>query len=199
MDWSRERIASLVTEDVRQLRDNAFSRGRQAVVALCDEVLQERPKPRAGKRATRGHGGEKRTLVSRSKAFELRGVKLENPRFSWGGTRTVDGAYVLTVWADNIQTEGDTCRYLLWAPNTDGTRPWYDTPGGRERRTHCKAALQRDDTEALLIYGEQGRPDQPINEASKVVGADAGRVIRFKVKQEGDEYWAEWPSASAQP
>ena len=190
MDWNRERIASLVTEDVRQLRDNAFSRGRQSVVAERDDVLKERPKPRMGKRATRGRDGDKRTLVSRSKAFELRGVKLENPRWSWGGTRTADGALVLTVWADNIDTDGTESRYLLWGPNVEGSRPWSDTPGGKERRAHCKAALSRDDTEGLLIYGEQSTA--AVNEASKVVGADAGRVIKFKVVQEGEEYWAQW-------
>ena len=197
MDWNKERVEALATADVRQLRENAMLRERRSVVALCDEVLTGRPRQRTGKRSTRVHGGDRRTLVTRSKAFELRGVKLDNPRTSWGGVRTIDGALVLTVWADNIQTEGEVCRYLLWAPNTDGSRPWYDTPGGKERRTHCKLALTRDDTEALFIYGEQGRPEMAVNEASKVVGADAGRVVRFTVKQVGDEYWAEWPAQPA--
>ena len=47
--WTREKIESLSTAEVRQLRDNAQRLHEPEIAALCDEVLGGRP--RGGARA----------------------------------------------------------------------------------------------------------------------------------------------------
>ena len=42
--WTKERIVSLTTAEVRQLRDNAERLSETDIVALCDEILKARPK-----------------------------------------------------------------------------------------------------------------------------------------------------------
>jgi hypothetical protein len=42
--WTRDRIESLSTVEVRQLRDNAARLSEAEIVGLCDEVLKARPK-----------------------------------------------------------------------------------------------------------------------------------------------------------
>jgi hypothetical protein len=192
MTWTKERIATLKTAEVRQLRANAERLREQEVVSLCDEVLGSLPKKSASRKAKRQHELDGRPLVSRSKAFEMRGVKLRNSRWSWGGIRKSDGAVVFTLWADNIKTDGDVRRYMLWGPHRGGDRRWSDSPGGKERLEHCKVALARGEGEGMLIYGERTGGDLPLDVASKVSGADPHKVLRFKVQQEGDEYWAVW-------
>ena len=49
--WPREKIASLSTVEVRQLRDNALRLGEPEIAALCDEVLEARPRRRVGAKA----------------------------------------------------------------------------------------------------------------------------------------------------
>jgi hypothetical protein len=49
--WTRERIDSLSTAEVRQLRDNAARLHEAEVAALCEQVLLGRP--RAGARKAR--------------------------------------------------------------------------------------------------------------------------------------------------
>jgi len=198
MAWTKSRIEALETPGIRQLRINAESRGNLDIVALCDEVLATRPKPAQGKGSKRQRNLNGRPLVSRSKAFEMRGVKLRNPRWSWGGVRAIDGAVVFTVWANSIEAHGGERRYLLWGPNRGGIRPWSDSPGGRERLSHCELALARDEAEGVLIYGEQRGSDLPGNEASKVTGADPTSVLRFRVLRDGDEYWAVWPHTAGE-
>jgi hypothetical protein len=44
--WTEEKIASLSTVEVRQLRDNALRLGEPEIAALCDEVLSARPRRR---------------------------------------------------------------------------------------------------------------------------------------------------------
>lgn len=190
--WTRERIAALKPNEVRQLRANAERLREHDVVALCDEVLGSRSKEVGPRTAKRQRELDGRPLVSRSKAFEMRGVKLRNPRWSWGGIRASDGDVVFTIWANEIRTDGDTRRYMLWGANRGGDRPWSDTAGGRERLEHCQIALARGEGEGVLIYGEQRGRDLPLQEASKVSGADPHTVLRFKVQREGDEYWAVW-------
>jgi hypothetical protein len=196
MAWTKDRIAALKTAEIRQLRANAAKLREHRVVSLCDEVLGNRPPKRPPRKAERQHELDGRPLVSRSKAFEMRGVKLHNPRWSWGGVRASDGTVVFTVWAGSIKTEGETRRYMLWGPNRGGARPWSDTPGGKERLQQCQLALTRGEAEGVLIYGEQRGSDLPLQKASKVTGADPNRVLRFQVRQEGDEYWAVWGSPS---
>lgn len=62
----------------------------------------------------------------------MQGVKLHNPYWSWGGVRA-DGSVVLTIWANEIERNGKNCRCLLWGPNHDGSCPWSDKLGGKER------------------------------------------------------------------
>src|SRR6185295_13588001 len=111
MAWTKERIAALKSADVRQLRTNAERLRQHEVVALCDDVLRGRPGTTRDHKVKRQRELDGHPLVSRSKAFAMRGVKLRNPRWSWGGVRESDGAVVLTIWNGDIQRDGDTCRY----------------------------------------------------------------------------------------
>jgi hypothetical protein len=197
MPWTKERIAELKSAEVRQLRTNAERLREHEVVALCDDVLSGRPKKSAPRKIKRQHELDARPLVSRSKAFEMRGVKLHNPRWSWGGIRPTDGTVVFTVWANEIQKDDNSCRYLLWAPNRDGSSPWSDRPGGKERLKHCQLALAHGSGEGVLIYGATSGLDVPPEEASTVTGADPNTVLRFEVRLEGEEYWAVWRTSSS--
>jgi len=47
VDWTRDRIAALVTADVRQLRVNAERLNDPEIMQLCDAVLDERPRGRS--------------------------------------------------------------------------------------------------------------------------------------------------------
>lgn len=192
MTWTIDRIKSLKTAEIIQLRANAHQRGHQDIVALCDEALATRPKAASRGKTKRQNELDGRPLVSRSKAFEMRGVKLRNTRWSWGGIRDSDGTVVFTVWANDIEKTDGTYRYLLFGPDRGGNRPWADTPGGKERLEHCKLAISQGEGEGLLIYGERRGWDLPLEEASKVTGADPHKVLRFKVHRDGEEYWATW-------
>ena len=46
--WTRERIDSLSTPEVKQLRDNAQRLNESEIATLCDEVLGKRPRGKAG-------------------------------------------------------------------------------------------------------------------------------------------------------
>ena len=196
MDWTKDRIEPLTTAEVRQLRANAETLGKVDVLALCDEVLSQRPKRALGHRAGRTRSRDDRHLVSRSKALETRGVILRNPSWSWGGVRRSDGAVIMTIWADDIQSSDGTCSCLLWAPNVKGSRPWSDKPGGRERLEHCRLALALGTAEGLLVYGERLEGKLPEDKASTVHGADPTTVLRFRVVRRGEEFWATWGERS---
>jgi len=190
--WTKTKIEALKDSEVRQLRENARSRHHSDLVQLCDEVLAARPRRAIGGKAPRRRERDGRKLVSRAKSFEMRGVKLRNPRWSWGGVRPANGEVVFTVWAANVEKDGTQRRYLLYGPNRGGDRPWSDTAGGRERLEHCRLAAARGEAEGVLIYGEQRGRDVSVDEASRVSGADPDTVLRFTVVQEGEEYWALW-------
>jgi hypothetical protein len=189
--WTIERIARLAQRDVTQLRTNAEKLGEAEVVALCDEVLLlERPHVLAAQ-AVRRLKAKNPRLVTRRAAFETRGVTLR-VLSSWGGIRASDGTVVLSIWKDDIQSENGLCRYLLWAPNKNGSRPWSDKPGGRERLEHCRQACERGSAEALLVYGEPLAGHIPEDRASTVSGIDPAVVLRVEVVLRGREYWAVW-------
>ena len=192
MEWTKSTVEVLKTTEVGQLRANAEARGKTELVALCDEVLAGRPKTGVRSKAKRQHELDGRPLVSRGKAFDMRGVKLRNPRWSWGGMRATDGIIVLTIWAKDIETAGDKRSYMLYGPARGGDRLWSDTPGGKERLEHCRAALSGGEAEGILIYGERRGQDLPLEEASRVTGADPHTTLRFRVGKRGDEYWAVW-------
>jgi hypothetical protein len=191
-DWTKERIARLQRQEIEQLQINAGALGEGGVVALCAEVLQERPKGRGGSGGRAAHAPKGRRLVSRGKAFETRGVMLQDPRTSWSGVRKSDGAVVISLWADAIQSAGGACSYLLWAPNVRGSRPWSDGAAGRERLEHCKLALNGSRAEGVLVYGESLEGFLPEERARSVHGIDPEIVLQLTIERRGDEYWAMW-------
>lgn len=199
IDWTIERIGALSTLEARQLRGNADRLGVSDIVKLCDAVLASRPRGMANVRRKRKRNDRTgRRLVSRRKAFESRNVILGNARSSWGGVRKADGIVVLTLWADSVKRDGADSSYLLWAPNTDGARPWADKPGGLERLKHCKLAAERGEAEGLLVYGEPLEGYLPEDRAATIEGVDSERVLALKVEQRGQEFWAVWGKASTQ-
>src|SRR6266851_4448142 len=174
--WTRERVGNLSKQEIQQLRTNAGNLGEQDVVTLCDEALLALPKGGGKRNLALAKNGKARRLISRGKAFEARGVHLDDARGSWGGVRSSDGVVVMS----------------LWAPNVDGARPWSDTPSGQERLKHCQLALEGAGAEGLLVFGERLDDHLPEEKARSVHGVDPETVLRFKVEKQGDEYWAVW-------
>lgn len=199
-EWTLERISQLSAQDIKQLRENAERLNEAAVVALCSEALTgKRASSRSGRKA--GPGTKPRHLIARVRAFEARGVWLQDARTSWGGVRKSDGAVVMALWADAIESADGGCSYLLWAPNIKGSRPWSDEAAGVERLEHCKRALEQGRAEGLLVYGERLSDRIPEDRAYAVHGVDPQTVVVFEVEQRGSEYWARWgkKAASALP
>ena len=191
--WTRERVGNLSKQEIQQLRANAGDLGEQDVVALCDEALRSLPKGGGKRDAVSAKNAKgRRRLISRGKAFEARGVHLDDARGSWGGVRGSDGVVVMSLWADEVKSRDGACNYLLWAPNVDGARPWSDTPSGQERLKHCQLALEGAGAEGLLVFGERLDGHLPEEKARSVHGIDPETVLRFKVEKQGDEYWAVW-------
>jgi hypothetical protein len=198
-EWTRERIGQLPAPEIMQLRANAERLNEPVLAALCGDVLaQARSRARAELRGNAGPQAKARKLVARAKAFEARGVRLQDVRTSWGGVRGSDGAIVMALWAEAIESVDGTCRYLLWAANTAGTRPWSDTPGGRERLEHCKRAVELRGAEGLLVYGQRLEGRLPEDKASAIYGADPEAVLRFEVEARDQEYWAVWGGKAAE-
>jgi hypothetical protein len=195
--WTRERIEHLSAAEIKQLRANAERLNEADLAALCGEVLKDSPRRPHAARGKAGSRTKARKLVARIKAFEARGVWLRDPLTSWGGVRKSDGTVVLALWADSIQSADGTCSYLLWAPNSGGTRAWSDKPGGQERLEHCRQAMQAGRAEGLLVYGQGFVGVLPEEKAYAVHGADAETVVSFEVEKRGDEYWAVWGKRSS--
>ena len=191
-EWTRERIAQLSVQDIRQLRANAERLGEPGLAALCSEVLNAGKRAQTEARRDSGPGTMARKLIARTKAFEARGVWLQDMRTSWGGVRKSDGGIVMALWAEAIESADGACRYLLWATNASGARPWSDTPAGRERLEHCKRALELGRAEGLLVYGRRMDGKLPEERAAAIHGVDAETVLQFEVEQRGQEFWAVW-------
>lgn len=192
-DWTLQRLAQMSVKDIKALRENAERLNEPELAALCGEALKGKVGGRSAARSKgNGTGTKARHLIARVKAFEARGVYLVDQRTSWGGERKADGAIVLALWADAVELADGACRYLLWAPNVDGSRPWSDTPAGRERLTHCKRAMERGGAEGLLVYGTRSEGHIPEDKAEAIHGADADTLIAFQVQAEGEHYWAVW-------
>ena len=189
--WTKERLDALSTLELRQLFINAQQLKETEIAALCDEILSSRPRGHKTVRKEKPKGSVVRRLVSRTKAFEAKGVALKSRSWSRSGVRESDGAVVLCVWADDVQNGAGAASCLLWAPNVDGKRPWSDKPGGQERLEHCRLALTRGTAEGLLVYGTRLEGMLP-EEKAKVDGADARNALDLKVEMRGDEYWATW-------
>lgn len=197
-EWTAARIGELSVQEIKQLRDNAERLNEPSLVERCKEALQH-ARSRGHQMAHRKAGPrtKARRLIARIKAFEARGVYLQDARTSWGGVRQADGKVVMALWADAVQTAEGTCRYLLWAPNIDGARPWSDKPAGKERLEHCKRALEVGSAEGLLVYGQGLAAHLPEDKAHAIHGADAETVLVFEVERVGDEFWAKWGKKAA--
>ena len=191
-DWTRERLDALSRQELVNLQANAERLDEPELAALCATLLKERPRRGALSSAvvTRLKGRPK--LIPRTRAFEARGVSLHDPRTSWSGVRKADGMVVMALWRAAVQARDGGCACLLWSPNVAGARPWSDTPAGRERLEHCKLAIEREDAEGMLVYGQPLEGRLPEDRASTVLGIDAETVIRFQVEMRGAEYWASW-------
>jgi len=191
--WSLERIAQLSAREIKQLRENAERLNEHDVAALCSEALKKAdPRSEARERSRSASRADARRLIARTRAFEARGVWLQDPRTSWGGVRKSDGTVVMALWADSIESADGGCSYLLWAPNIEGSRPWSDEAAGRERLDHCKRALAQGSAEGLLVYGERSTAHIPEHKAFAVHGVDRNIVVIFQVEMRGAEFWATW-------
>lgn len=197
-EWTRERVDQLSRQDIQQLRVNAHELGETAVMALCDEALEARPKTAATRDHAPSPRASARRLISRSKALQARGVYPSDARTSWSGVRKDDGAVVMMLWAGAVQPSEGSCGYLLWAPNVDGARPWSDTAAGKERLEHCRLALQHGKAEGLLVHGERLDGHLPEHKARSVHGVDPEVVVRLEVELRGQEYWAVWGRKAGQ-
>ncbi len=191
--WTKERIAKLSAQDVKQLRANAERLHEAELVALCAQALKSARASHSvpGPRTSPGHA---RKLIARTRAFQARGVWLDDPK-SWGGVRKSDGTIVMALWTDHIVSSRGECSYLLWRPNIDGGRPWSDTPAGKERLMHCRQAMEAGRAEGLLVYGQSLHDCLPQERAHTVYGVDPDTVLAFKVVLRGEDYWAVWGKA----
>ena len=186
--WSKEQLGALSTLELRALLDNAERLNEPEVAALCNELLDARPRGRAPVRREKQPGAPRR-LIARGKAFEMHGVAVRHRLWSRGGIRK-DGVVVLAVVAEEVQKAEGTDSYLLWAPNVGDARPWSDTPGGQERLEHCRIALERGAAEGLLIYGKRAAGAPPKDEGTSAGRVDADTTLSFRVEKRGEEYWA---------
>lgn len=189
--WSKEQLERLSTPELRTLADNAARLNEHEVVALCNEILDARPRGRVP--ARRRANGESKGFVTRAKAFELHGVTPRNRVWSRGGLRA-DGAVVLTLRAEDVQRSDGANVCLLWAPNIENARPWSDSPAGQERLEHCRLALERGVAEGLLAYGDATADAASARKAERV---DAQNVLTLEVENRDGEYWARWASPAA--
>jgi len=193
--WTEERIAALSAEEVRRLRANAERLGDPTVAERCASVLARRPDADSRDRARvpSMRAALERRLVSRSVAFGTNGIVLANRFWSRSGIAR-DGKVVFAIWATDVIRDRYGTRCLLWAPNTDGSRPWSDKPGGQERLEHCRRAIAGADgaASAFLVYGRRLNGVQPEDRAASVAGIDAGSLSALRVEKRGDQYWAVW-------
>jgi hypothetical protein len=191
--WSLERIGELSVRDIKQLRENAERLDERSLAALCSQALKDaHPRSEArlrGRAVPRAKAGR---LIPRTRAFEARGVFLQDARTSWGGVRKSDGMVVMALWADAIESADGGCSYLLWAPNVGGSRPWSDEAAGKERLEHCKRAAAQGSAEGLLVHGERLVGHIPEHKAYAVYGVDREVVLVFKIEMRGPEFWATW-------
>jgi hypothetical protein len=124
-----------------------------------------------------------RPLLSRFRAFEMRGVTLKDPSHSWSGVRADDGVVILALWAGDIFTDGQGSSCLLWTSRGDGVYGWKERASSHERLEHCRLAVLHGGAEGLLVCGDTGAVDPEI-------------VLALRVVKRGGDYWAKWGSAT---
>jgi hypothetical protein len=124
-----------------------------------------------------------RPLLSRYRAFELRGVTLKNPARSWGGVRAGDGVVILALWADDILSDDRGSSCLLWARHGNPAHGCSDSDSRQERLQHCRLAALHGGAEGLLVYGDTAAIDPDI-------------LLALRVVKHGEEYWAKWGSVT---
>ena len=195
--WTKEKIDSLSTIEVRQLRANAQRLDEADIATLCEQVLGERPRGLAAPRKSTKRRTDGRRLISRSLALGMRGVSLANRFWSRGGVRAADGVVMMMLWAEDVKHDPAGSSYLLWAPNVEGSRPWSDKPGGQERLEHCRKAVEKGGAEGLLVYGTRLEGTLPDDKALSVEGADPDNVLTLGVEKRAGEYWATWGGRTA--
>ena len=139
------------------------------MAALCSEALAKRRERTPAARKA-GSTTKPRHLVPRTRAFEARGVWIQDARTSWGGVRKSDGAVVIALWADAIES-GERRLHLLWAPNVDGSRPWSDQPGGIERLEHRQTRARARPRRRPACLRRAARRPHPEDRARAVHGA----------------------------
>jgi hypothetical protein len=188
-DWTMERVAKLDRDEIEQLRANALGLGEHEVAAICEKALVHSPKRRTTPAAKQAKA---QRLISRSAAFEARGVYLDDARTSWGGVRKSDGAVVMGLWAGAVKSRDGGCGCLLWAPNVAGSHPWSDSASGQERLKHCRLVMDGAAAEGLLVFGQALEGHVPEEKARSIYGVDPQTVVRFKVEKRGEQYWAVW-------
>jgi len=138
------------------LRANAGNLGEQEVVTLCDEALRSLPKGAGKGSAVSAKNAKTRRLIARGKAFEARGVYLNDVRGSWGGVRSSDGMVVMSLWADAVQVARRARATICCGRRTwTGARPWSDTPSGQERLKHCQLASRAPAPKGCSCFGER--------------------------------------------
>ena len=195
-EWTLERVQQLSKEDIKQLRANAERLGETTVVTVCDEALHARPKSAGGS----GAGASRRAtrLISRTSAFQARGIYLPEVGNSWSGVPKADGMVVFSLWVRGIVSGPDGCSCLLWQPNLAGAQPWSTTEAGKLRLEHCRLALAQGAAEGLLVHGEALDGYLPEHKARTVHGVDPEVVVNLTVQQRGEQYWAVWGAKAAQ-
>jgi hypothetical protein len=124
-----------------------------------------------------------RPLLSRFRAFEMRGVTLKYPSRSWGGVRAADGAVILALWSGDIFSDAEGSSCLLWSSRGDGAHGCTDSASRQERLEHCRLAVLHGGAEGLLVYGDTAAVDPEI-------------VLALRVVKRGPDYWAKWGSAT---
>ena len=192
--WSAERIQALTTPELRQLHANAQRLQEGDVEALCAQALSLRGRSALARKPTirKKRRTDGRRLISRSQAFGMRGVTLANRFWSRSGL-TKTGDVVFAFFNGDVRHEaGGASNCMLWAPNTGGTRPWSDSPGGQERLAHCKKAVERGRAEGLQVFGTPLEGTLPEEKMQSVDGADADSVLDIRVEKRGDQFWASW-------
>jgi hypothetical protein len=113
--------------------------------------------------------------IKKLDAFDKRGVKLENDRWSWGGYRS-DGSLVLQVWADDFRRLPDgTWIVQIGYPSADDASVSdheRSRPGSRERERHIQAIRAGN---VPLIELLKGHATDPKASPRQTEGIDSDR------------------------